>query len=75
MKLVAKEMDSLIESWVKEHTGRLNSEASSSQDFIDIMLTKLKDDSLFGYSRETIIKATVLVRSFISIYLFLYIYI
>ncbi|RVW62150.1 Protopine 6-monooxygenase [Vitis vinifera] len=60
MKLVAKEMDSLIESWVKEHTGRLNSEASSSLDFIDIMLTKLKDASLFGYSRETIIKATVL---------------
>nr|CAN65653.1 hypothetical protein VITISV_016781 [Vitis vinifera] len=39
---------------------RLNTEASSRQDFIDIMLTKLKDASLFGYSRETIIKATVL---------------
>ncbi|WKA00399.1 hypothetical protein VitviT2T_018754 [Vitis vinifera] len=61
MKQVAKEMDSVLESWVEEHTGRLNTEASSRQDFIDIMLTKLKDASLFGYSRETIIKATVLI--------------
>ncbi|KAJ9687539.1 hypothetical protein PVL29_016144 [Vitis rotundifolia] len=60
MKQVAKEMDSVLESWVEEHTGRFNTEASSRQDFIDIMLTKLKDACLFGYSRDTIIKATVL---------------
>ena len=75
MKQVAKEMDSVLESWVEEHTGRLNTEASSRQDFIDIMLTQLKDASLFGYSRETIIKATVLVCFFISTCLFLHIYI
>ena len=76
MKQVAKEMDSVLESWVEEHTGRLNTEASSRQDFIDIMLTKLKDASLFGYSRETIIKATVMVCFFyiyISISTYIYI--
>ena len=76
MKQVAKEMDSVLESWVEEHTGRLNTEASSRQDFVDIMLTKLKDASLFGYSRETIIKATVMVCFFyiyISISTYIYI--
>ena len=61
MKLVAKELDSLIESWVEEHRGRLNREASSRLDLIDVMLTMLKGASLFHYSRETIIKATVVV--------------
>ena len=75
MKLVAKELDSLIESWVEEHRGRLNREASSRLDLIDVMLTMLKGASLFHYSRETIIKATVVVCFFISIYLFICIYI
>ena len=61
MKLVAKELDSILEGWVEEHIGRHNSEASTKQDFIDTMLAKLKEASLFGYTRETIIKATVLV--------------
>ena len=62
MKHVSKELDSLLQSWVDEHIGRLNSEASRRRDFIDVMLTKLKDASLFGYSRQTIIKATILVH-------------
>ena len=70
MKNVAKELDTIVGSWVEEHKGRLNSEAKNMQDFIDVMLTKLGDASMFGYSRETIIKATVLVCLFISNYLF-----
>ena len=73
MKLVAKELDSLIESRVEEHTGRLNSEASSRLDFKDVMLTMLKDASLLGYSRETIIKAIIVV-CFKYLYLYFYIY-
>ena len=46
---------------VEEHRGRLNGEASSRLDLIDVMLTMLKGASLFRYSRETIIKATVVV--------------
>ena len=73
MKHVSKELDSLLQSWVDEHIGRLNSEASRREDFIDVMLTKLKDASLFGYSRQTIIKATILVHIvfffFINIYI------
>ena len=73
MKLVSKELDSILQSWVEEHIGRLNSEGSRRQDFIDVMLTKLKDTSLFDYSRQTIIKATVLVRIvFFFIYQYLY---
>ena len=75
MKHVSKELDSLLQSWVDEHIGRLNSEASRRRDFIDVMLTKLKDASLFGYSRQTIIKATILVHIVFFFFFFIYIYI
>ncbi|CAK7337500.1 unnamed protein product [Dovyalis caffra] len=60
LKRVSREMDSLMESWIQEHKlKRLEStENSNKMDFIDVLLSLL-DDSLFGYSRETIIKATV----------------
>lgn len=62
MKLAAKEMDTIIESWVEEHeVSRDINEASKSQDFVDVLLSKLKDASFFGYSRQTIIKATIVV--------------
>ena len=64
MKFAAKEMDSVLKNWVEEHKGSLKKEASSRQDFIYIMLRKLQDASLFGYSRDTVIKATVLVCFF-----------
>ena len=72
MKLVSKELDSIKESWVEEHKAGLDSEASRRQDFIDVMLTKIKDASPFGYSRQTIIKATVLVCFFFLFYLYLH---
>ncbi|KAF5450584.1 hypothetical protein F2P56_030919 [Juglans regia] len=62
MKRVAKELDSLIGSWVEEHTARRlkTDEQSQEPDFIDAMLSAI-EDSMFGHSRETIIKATVLI--------------
>ncbi|KAJ9692887.1 hypothetical protein PVL29_011811 [Vitis rotundifolia] len=59
MKRVAKEVDSLVGGWVEEHEMRFNSEGSKRQDFIDVMLSVLEDTSMFGHSRETVIKATV----------------
>ncbi|XP_017969883.1 PREDICTED: cytochrome P450 CYP82D47 [Theobroma cacao] len=62
MKRVAKEIDSIIGRWVDEHKlKRLMSEADhNNQDFIDLLLSAIGEDSMFGYTRETIIKATVM---------------
>ncbi|XVE78137.1 hypothetical protein DITRI_Ditri13aG0119800 [Diplodiscus trichospermus] len=61
MKRMSKEMDSLVESWVDEHKlKRLKIGANNNQDFIDVMLSEIQDDSMFGYTRENIIKATAL---------------
>ncbi|XP_042956784.1 cytochrome P450 CYP82D47-like [Carya illinoinensis] len=60
MKRIGRELDTLIGSWIEEHSLRKQkSEASDKPDFIDIMLSVIKDESMFGYTRETIIKATV----------------
>ena len=69
MKDVAKELDSIVGIWIEEHKGKLN----SGRDIIDVLLAKLGDASLFGYSRETVIKATVLVCLLLCFY-FLFIY-
>ncbi|CBI36489.3 unnamed protein product, partial [Vitis vinifera] len=61
MKQVAKEVDSLVGGWVEEHEMRLNSEGNKRQDFIDVMLSVLEDTSMFGHSRETVIKATIMI--------------
>ncbi|KAM3731529.1 hypothetical protein ACB098_12G170500 [Castanea mollissima] len=60
MKRVAKEFDSLAGSWVDEHTTRRvnGDEPSDKLDFIDVMLNKIEENSMFGHTRETIIKAT-----------------
>jgi hypothetical protein len=69
MKRLSRELDSLMESWIQEHKlKRLESTENTNKmeddDFIDVMLSLL-DDSMFGYSRETIIKATAMVWSLI----------
>ncbi|XP_052886454.1 cytochrome P450 CYP82J17-like isoform X2 [Gossypium arboreum] len=63
MKRVAREIDSIVGEWVEEHKlKRLKSEAKpdNTPDFIDLMLSAIEEDSMFGYSRETIIKANVM---------------
>ncbi|XP_060970910.1 cytochrome P450 CYP82J17-like [Cannabis sativa] len=67
MKRIGKEVDDLIGSWVEEHIKKnddiksLSGEESNEnkKDFIDVMLSVVEENSGFGYSRETIIKATV----------------
>ncbi|KAJ9697333.1 hypothetical protein PVL29_009230 [Vitis rotundifolia] len=60
MKRVAEQLDPFVEGWVEEHVTKLKSDPSSRQDFIDLMLSVLKDNSMFGHTRETVIKATVM---------------
>lgn len=59
MKHVAEELDCLVGSWVEEHVMRLKSEPGSRHDFIDVLLSAVQDTSMFGHSRETVIKATI----------------
>ena len=55
-------MDTLVGSWVEEHTmRRAKSEPIDKPDFIDVMLSVIEDDGMFGHTRDTIIKATTLV--------------
>ncbi|PPS06380.1 hypothetical protein GOBAR_AA14267 [Gossypium barbadense] len=66
MKRVAREIDSIVGEWVEEHKlKRLKSEAKpdNTPDFIDLMLSAIEEDSMFGYSRETIIKANVMAQT------------
>ena len=59
---LGRELDTLVGSWVEEHTmKRAKSEQIDKLDFIDVMLSIIEDDSMFGHTRETIIKATLLV--------------
>lgn len=69
MKCVAEQLDSFVEGWVEEHVEKLKSDPNSRQDFVDVMLSLLKDTSMFGHTRETVIKATVMV-CFIIFYTF-----
>lgn len=71
MKRIAKEVDSICETWIHEHVERRMKNKSENEDddkdFIDILLTKIEDGSTHGHSRDTLIKATVMV-SIISSY-------
>ncbi|CAK7328262.1 unnamed protein product [Dovyalis caffra] len=62
MKRLSRELDSLMESWIQEHKLKRHESIDGSnktEDFIDVMLSLL-DNNMFGYSRETIIKATAM---------------
>ena len=50
-----------MEGWVEEHVMRFIGEGSNIQDFIDIMFLVIEGTTMFAHSRETIIKAIVMV--------------
>ncbi|CAI9107378.1 OLC1v1006716C1 [Oldenlandia corymbosa var. corymbosa] len=68
MKRIAKELDTITQIWIDDHVERRRAggktdddDEEQQQDFIDVMLSAIKDDFVdeFGHSRETVIKATV----------------
>ncbi|OWM62768.1 xanthotoxin 5-hydroxylase CYP82C4-like [Punica granatum] len=63
MKRIARELDAIVGSWVEEHEQRRvidgDRRRKEDLDFIDVMLSVIEDNSLLGFSRETIIKATI----------------
>uniref|UniRef100_A0A6N2K142 Cytochrome P450 n=1 Tax=Salix viminalis TaxID=40686 RepID=A0A6N2K142_SALVM len=64
MKRVAKELDHVVSGWLEEHLQRREAVnvRKEEKDFMDVMLESLAvgDDPIFGYKRETIVKATAL---------------
>ncbi|KAK8495674.1 hypothetical protein V6N13_100098 [Hibiscus sabdariffa] len=59
MKRASKEMNNLVQSWVDEHIEkRLKIGSYQHQDFIDVMLSRVDDEMLFGHTRDKVIKAT-----------------
>ncbi|KAJ4972773.1 hypothetical protein NE237_005947 [Protea cynaroides] len=64
MKKTAKNLDSIVEGWLKEHKQkRLSADydkAKSDHDFMDAMISIMEDPKLDDYDANTIIKATCL---------------
>lgn len=63
LKKTAKEMDSIAQEWLEEHRRRKDcgKDSSSTQDFMDVMLSVLDGKNLGDYDADTINKATCLV--------------
>lgn len=61
MKKLSQEMDKIVTSWIDEHLMKRElAIKDDDQDFIDVMLSKIDEQFMYGYTRETIIKATIL---------------
>lgn len=61
MKETAREMDSIVSVWLEEHRIKSDSsgdEANMEQDFMDVMLSAVKNVDLCGFDADTVIKAT-----------------
>ncbi|KAI3868465.1 hypothetical protein MKW92_046464, partial [Papaver armeniacum] len=62
MKKIAMEMDFFAQKWLEEHRQKgINHD--NENDFMAVLISVLgegKDDHIFGYSRDTVIKATCL---------------
>ena len=67
MKRTAKELDSVLDIWLNEHLQKQLEHKSTNgeSDFMDVMLQTLDEDTVMsGHTRDIIIKATALVRSY-----------
>ncbi|XP_047328532.1 cytochrome P450 CYP82D47-like [Impatiens glandulifera] len=63
MKETSKEYDNLLEEWLEEHHARRRGQNGSDKgdcDFMDVMISMLKDAEIEGYDANTINKSTCL---------------
>ncbi|XP_043697641.1 cytochrome P450 CYP82D47-like isoform X2 [Telopea speciosissima] len=69
MKKTAKNLDSIVDGWLKEHKKKRSSDeyakakgSSDHQDFMDVMISIMEDSKISStdYDAETVIKATCL---------------
>lgn len=66
MKNIVREFDAIAGRWIEEHKQRRAIEGEKRKqdmDFIDVMLSVIEDNSNLGYSKDIIIKATLVVCS------------
>lgn len=68
MKRTAKEADAVLSTWLDEHLRNRSqnfNNSSCDNDFMDVMLSVFAEDPVIcGHKRETVVKATALVRLF-----------
>lgn len=71
MKKVSDGTDVILQGWIDEHVRRGELPAGEEPDFIDIMMKEVDEEFLAGqsYTRDVIIKATAVVRSY-TIYVY-----
>jgi len=65
MKRTAEKLDIILERWLQEHVEMRGEKKNGGceRDFMDVMLSSFEDqEDICGYKRETVIKATSLVR-------------
>ncbi|KAJ8573380.1 hypothetical protein K7X08_009891 [Anisodus acutangulus] len=69
MKKIFEDLDEILQGWLDDHMKKENKVDNDNQDFIEAMLmvTDRDDFKGYGYSQSTVIKATVLVLSFLLI--------
>ncbi|KAK4440995.1 cytochrome [Sesamum alatum] len=63
MKRISKRLSTIFEDWIDEHIlADRRSKLGKEQDFIDVLLSTIDDKFArsFGYTRETVIKATIM---------------
>lgn len=73
MKKTAKELDILMEGWLKEHKRKrqFSGKEKEEQDFMDVMLNILEEAKISEFDADTINKATCLVSTQIHLFHFL----
>ena len=72
MKKTAKDIDSVLQLWLQEH---LQKTTTQCDDFMDIMISMFSDQDalIYGHQRDAVIKASALVRCYLSILTILFI--
>lgn len=64
MKIISKELDSILEEWLEEHRKKRNSGGATDDergDLMGVLLSNLQGMDLHGYDADTVNKATCMV--------------
>ncbi|WCJ40668.1 cytochrome P450 family 82 subfamily C polypeptide 2 [Euphorbia peplus] len=58
LKRISEEVGTIVDGWIEEHKLNINNKSEDKKDFIDVMLSQVKDDPSMGLDQATIIKGT-----------------
>lgn len=71
MKRTFKEMDFILDKWMREHYTKINEgqHGKYENDFMDVLISMFEEyDEICGHKREIVIKATTMVRFSLHLY-------